>query len=164
MPGEAQDENDPLEVFRAVARTSDDAAATAQDVLTALEVHAVKTAQPTPGSADLIITAEQTGRTVTIVSNNSGAAISTYLADHQLTGYIKAIVARDDHDQDRMKPSPYRVREALRMLGGGKWGNAPSSEILPAMYRPGTWQASRSSATPTSPARPKPSPASRPRQ
>lgn len=122
MPGEAQDENDPLEVFRAVARTSDDAAATAQDVLTALEVHAVKTAQPTPGSADLIITAEQTGRTVTIVSNNSGAAISTYLADHQLTGYIKAIVARDDHDQDRMKPSPYRVREALRMLGGGEVG------------------------------------------
>jgi beta-phosphoglucomutase-like phosphatase (HAD superfamily) len=118
MPGEAQDQDDPLEVFRAVARTSDDAAAAAQDVLTALEVRAVKTAQPTPGSADLIITAEQTGRTVTIVSNNSGAAISTYLADHRLTGYIKAVVARDDHDQDRMKPSPYRVREAVRMLGG----------------------------------------------
>jgi beta-phosphoglucomutase-like phosphatase (HAD superfamily) len=118
VPGEAQDQDDPLEVFRAVAKTSDDAAAAAQDVLTALEVRAVKTAQPTPGSADLIITAEQTGRTVTIVSNNSGAAISTYLADHRLTGYIKAIIARDDHDQDRMKPSPYRVQEAVRMLGG----------------------------------------------
>jgi HAD superfamily hydrolase (TIGR01509 family) len=118
VPTEAQDQDDPLEVFRAVARTSDAAAAAAQDALTALEVRAVKTAQPTPGSADLIITAEQTGRTVTIVSNNSGEAISTYLADHQLGSHIKAIIARDDHDQDRMKPSPYRVRQALQMLGG----------------------------------------------
>jgi beta-phosphoglucomutase-like phosphatase (HAD superfamily) len=117
LPGEAQDQDDPLEVFRAVARASDDAAVLAQHVLTALEVRAVKTAQPTPGSADLIATADRTGRTVTIVSNNSGAAISAYLADHRLTGYVRAVVARDDHDQDRMKPSPYRVREAVGMLG-----------------------------------------------
>ena len=63
--------DDPLEVFRAVARTSDDAAILAQHVLTALEVRAVKTAEPTHGSAALIITAHRTGRTVTIVSNNS---------------------------------------------------------------------------------------------
>lgn len=52
----------------------------------------------------------------TIVSNNSGAAIAAYLADHRLTGYIRAIVARDDHDPERMKPSPYRVREAVGLL------------------------------------------------
>jgi len=118
LPSEAQDQDDPLEVFRAVARTSDDAAIVAQHVLTALEVRAVKTAQPTHGSADLIITAHRTGRSVTIVSNNSGDAITAYLTDHRLTDYIKAVVARDDHDQDRMKPSPYRVREAVGMLGG----------------------------------------------
>ena len=105
-------------MFRAVARVSDDAAILAQHVLTALEVRAVKTAEPTHGSADLIITAHRTGRTVTIVSNNSGDAITAYLTDHRLTDYIKAVVARDDHDQDRMKPSPYRVREAVGMLGG----------------------------------------------
>jgi hypothetical protein len=55
---------------------------------------------------DRIITAARTGRTVTIVSNNSGAAIAAYLADHRLTSYIRAIVARDDHDPDRMKPDP----------------------------------------------------------
>jgi phosphoglycolate phosphatase len=32
-------------------------------------------------------------------------------------GYIRAIVARDDHDPDRMKPDPYRVRAAVGMLG-----------------------------------------------
>jgi beta-phosphoglucomutase-like phosphatase (HAD superfamily) len=101
-----------------VAGESDDAAILAQHVLTALEIRAVKTARPTRGSADLIITAYRTGRTVTIVSNNSGAAISAYLADHRLTDYVRAVVARDDHDPERMKPSPYRVREAVGMLGG----------------------------------------------
>jgi HAD superfamily hydrolase (TIGR01509 family) len=117
LPSDAEDLDDPLEVFRAVARASDDAAILAQHVLTALEVRAVKTAQPTWGSADLIITAYRTGRTVTIVSNNSGTAINAYLADHRLTDYIKTVVARDDHDPDRMKPSPYRVREAVGLLG-----------------------------------------------
>ncbi len=41
-----------------------------------------------------------------------------HLADHRLTDYIRAIVARDDHDPERMKPSPYRVREAAGGLGG----------------------------------------------
>ena len=68
------------------------AADTAQQLLTAFETRAITSARPTPGSADLIITAHRTGRTVTIVSNNSGAAITAYLADHQLTGYIRAIV------------------------------------------------------------------------
>jgi Haloacid dehalogenase-like hydrolase len=58
----------------------------------------------------------RTGRTVTIVSNNSGAAIAAYLADHRLTGYIRAVVARDDSDPERMKPDPYRVREAVGLL------------------------------------------------
>ena len=65
----------------------------------------------------LIITACRTGRTVTIVSSNSGAAIAAYLDDHRLTGYIKGIVARDDHDPERMKPDPYRVRQAVGILG-----------------------------------------------
>ena len=51
------------------------------------------------------------------MSNNSGVAIITYLADHRLADYIRAVVARDDHDQDRMKPSPHRVREAVSKLG-----------------------------------------------
>jgi beta-phosphoglucomutase-like phosphatase (HAD superfamily) len=50
------------------------------------------------------------------VSNNSGAAIAVYLADHQLTRYIRAIVARDDHDTGRMKPDPYLIRAAVRIL------------------------------------------------
>jgi beta-phosphoglucomutase-like phosphatase (HAD superfamily) len=116
LPDDALDQDDPLEVFRVAARLGTDAAMCAQQLLTAFETRAVPTAEPTRGSADLIITAHRTGRTVTIVSNNSGAAIAAYLADHRLTGYIRAIVARDDHDPERMKPSPYRVREAVGLL------------------------------------------------
>jgi hypothetical protein len=68
-------------------------------LLTAYETRAIPTAEPAPGSADLIMTARQTGRTVTIVSNNSGAAVAAYLADHQLTGYVRGIGARDDDDR-----------------------------------------------------------------
>jgi phosphoglycolate phosphatase-like HAD superfamily hydrolase len=116
LPDAARDTDDPLEVFRLAASVSTDAALTAQQLLTALETRAVPTAEPTRGSADLIITAHRTGRTVTIVSNNSGAAIAAYLTDHRLTGYIRAILARDDHDPDRMKPDPYRVRAAVGLL------------------------------------------------
>jgi phosphoglycolate phosphatase len=61
-------------------------------------------------------TAQATGRTVTIVSNNSSAAIVAYLEDHKLTRSVTGIVGRDDADPALMKPSPYRVRMAISQL------------------------------------------------
>jgi phosphoglycolate phosphatase len=60
--------------------------------------------------------AHQTGRTVAIVSNNSGAAIRAYLGLHDLTADVGLIVGRDDPDPDLMKPSPYLVRAAVGIL------------------------------------------------
>jgi hypothetical protein len=77
---DAQDEDDHIEIFRQAARLGPQAVMTAQQLLTAYETRAIPTARPAPGSADLIITARQTGRTVIIVSNNSGPAIAAYLA------------------------------------------------------------------------------------
>jgi N-acetyl-D-muramate 6-phosphate phosphatase len=116
LPSGAERESDPLEVFRTVAAIGPEAAATAQQLLTTFETRAVATARPTPGAADLIITAYRTGRTVTIVSNNSTDAITRYLADHRLSEYVRAVLGRDD-DPVLMKPSPYRVREAVGSLG-----------------------------------------------
>ncbi len=115
VPAEVAGEPDPLEVFQAVATISPDAAATAQQLLAMFETRAVASAKPTPGSADLIVTAYRTGRTVTIVSNNSEAAIQAYLEDHRLSDYIRAVLGRD-HDPAKMKPSPYRVRVAVMSL------------------------------------------------
>jgi phosphoglycolate phosphatase-like HAD superfamily hydrolase len=116
VPAEVQDLDDPLEVFRQVADHDPDVAEVAQAILTELETRAVQAARPTAGAADLMATARATGRTVTIVSNNSSAAIIAYLADHELTRYVTGIVGRDDADPALMKPSPYRVRMAISQL------------------------------------------------
>jgi len=116
VPPAAATTGDPLEVFRAVADLGDQADAIAQALLTALEVQAVQTARPAQGSVDLIVTATQTGRTVTVVTNNSTAAVTAYLARQHLDPYIGKIFGRDDPDPARMKPSPYRVRIAVGSL------------------------------------------------
>ena len=110
--------DDPLEVFQVVARWHPDAAPVAQRELTRLELLAIAGARPTEGAADLIATARNTGRTVTIVTNNSGKAVRAYLDAHGLTGCLTRVIGRDDADPERMKPSPYRVREAVGVLGG----------------------------------------------
>lgn len=116
VPPGAVTESDPLEIFRAVAETCPDHAAEAQQILTTLEVQASTTARPAPGSAELIITARRTGRTVTIVSNNSSAAIAAYLDAHKLKSCIQAIYGRDGDNPELMKPNPYQVREAVTGL------------------------------------------------
>jgi HAD superfamily hydrolase (TIGR01509 family) len=116
IPAEVRSVSDPLEVFRAVAARSRDVGQRAQRELTLLEVQAVTTARPTDGAAELITTARQSGRSVTIVSNNSGQAVAAYLDGHRLTRYVSAVIGRDDPDPAHMKPSPYRVRQAVQML------------------------------------------------
>jgi HAD superfamily hydrolase (TIGR01509 family) len=116
IPAEVRSISDPLEVFRAVAAHGRDVGQRAQRELTLLEVQAVKTASPTDGAAELITTACQSGRSLTIVSNNSGQAVAAYLGNHHLARYVSAVIGRDDPDPAHMKPSPYRVRQAVKML------------------------------------------------
>ena len=116
IPAEVRSVSDPLEVFRAVAARGRDVGQRAQRELTLLEVEAVTTAQPTDRAAELITTARRSGRSVTIVSNNSGLAVVAYLNDHRLARYVSAVIGRDDPDPAHMKPSPYRVRQAVQML------------------------------------------------
>ena len=116
IPSEVRSTSDPLEVFRIVADRGRDVGQRAQRELTLLEAQAVITAQPADGAAELIIAARESGRSVAIVSNNSGQAVATYLNQHRLARYVSAVIGRDDPDPAHMKPSPYRVRQALQML------------------------------------------------
>jgi HAD superfamily hydrolase (TIGR01509 family) len=118
IPAEVRSVPDPLEVFRAVAARGRDAGQRAQRELTLLEVQAVTTALPADGAAEFITAARKSGRSVTIVSNNSGQAVATYLNEHHLARYINAVIGRDDPNPAHMKPNPYRVRQALQMLQG----------------------------------------------
>jgi phosphoglycolate phosphatase-like HAD superfamily hydrolase len=116
IPAEVRSVSDPLEVFRAVAARGRDVGQRAQRELTLLEVQAVATARPTDGAAELITTAHQSGRSVTIVSNNSGQAVAAYLNNHRLARYISAVIGRDDPNPTHMKPSPYRLCQAIQIL------------------------------------------------
>lgn len=116
IPSGAAMSDDPLEVFRAVAYLGYKAATIAQTLLTTLELRAVETARPAPGSADLIITAARTERTVTIVTNNSVTPVAAYLTRQHLDPYVGKIIGRDGPDPALMKPSPYRVRIAVGSL------------------------------------------------
>jgi phosphoglycolate phosphatase-like HAD superfamily hydrolase len=117
LPDQAINDPDPLEVFRTIATTTPAAAEYAQAELTRLEVEAVYTARATRGASTLITYARVTGRTVTIVTNNSSAAVNVYLDNHRLTQLVARVVGRDDADPERMKPNAYRVREAMSLTG-----------------------------------------------
>lgn len=108
---------DPLDVFRAIANEEPEAAVLAQQHLTCLELRAVESAWPTPGADELLTVARNAGRTVAIVSNNSGAAVGAYLRAHGLTQHVAAVIGRDNHDPHQMKPSPGRVSQAVNILG-----------------------------------------------
>jgi HAD superfamily hydrolase (TIGR01509 family) len=116
IPAEVRSTSDPLEVFRAIAAHGRDVGQRAQRELTLLEVQAVITAQPADGSAELITAARQSGRNVAIVSNNSGQAVAAYLHNHRLARHVSVVIGRDDPDPAHMKPSPYRVHQAIQML------------------------------------------------
>ena len=51
------------------------------------------------------------------VTKTSGDAAMYYLDSHGLHQHGVRVVGRDDADPERMKPSPYRVREAVGMVG-----------------------------------------------
>jgi phosphoglycolate phosphatase len=116
LPDDHQPSDDPLDVFRGTTQLGQETAAAVQQLLTELEVRAIATARPTSGTADLIRRAKASGRTIAVVSNNSGAAIRAYLTMHGLGQDVALVEGRDGTDPDLMKPSPYLVRAAVSRL------------------------------------------------
>jgi phosphoglycolate phosphatase len=61
----------------------------------------------------VITSCRDSGRTLTVVSNNSDRAVRAYLARHALDGPISAVIARTSPDPDQLKPCPYFLRQAI---------------------------------------------------
>lgn len=104
---------DPHEVLRRVHTSDPEQAVVIERVLSHHEREAAATATPTPQTRRLIATARRTGRTVSIVSNNSATAVERYLNLHDLDRYIDAVEGRTPDSVNRMKPDPTLVRQAL---------------------------------------------------
>jgi HAD superfamily hydrolase (TIGR01509 family) len=111
-----QREDDPLEIFRFSADLGHEMNHQVLNTLTDLEVQAVLTARPTAGAAELIKRVHASGKSVAVISNNSVAAVTTYLRNQDLLPVVDHISARAAADPSLMKPNPYLVRQALALL------------------------------------------------
>ncbi|QKW20481.1 HAD family hydrolase [Kitasatospora sp. NA04385] len=113
MPEQGQVETDPLALLRLVAEHRPDLVSPADRRLTLLETGAVQSGRPNPGGEAVLRACAESGRAVSIVSNNATAAIESYLAAHDLTRYVTRSVGRTPGDPASMKPSPRLLLEAM---------------------------------------------------
>jgi HAD superfamily hydrolase (TIGR01509 family) len=110
-------ETDPLEVVRYTATVRRPGLTRRiEEALTAAELTAIGSAEPTPYAREVIVAAHRAGRRVAIVSNNSAAAVRAYLVDRRLDDYVYPVVGRAFADPGRMKPNPAPVLAALDEL------------------------------------------------
>ncbi|MCE0765817.1 hypothetical protein LWC35_23335 [Pseudonocardia kujensis] len=76
---------DPFDVLRyAWTRLQPEQAEAGERALAAYEVDAVRVAPPTPGAAEAVAALRVSDHTITIVSNNSEAAIGAFVEGHDL--------------------------------------------------------------------------------
>lgn len=109
--------DDPFDVLRAAAEVGPDVARRANDELTKLEIAATATAQPTPGIDVALSRLCASGHTITIVSNNSEAAVRRYMDLHGLSRWISDVSARTaSTDSTHLKPHPHLLFRAVAQL------------------------------------------------
>ena len=113
LPATIAATSDPFDVFTYAATISPDLAASVEAAMTELELAAVPTADPTAHVHDVITASHESGRTLTIVSNNSAQAVRAYLTRHALDGPIGTVIARTSPNPALLKPSPHLIEQAV---------------------------------------------------
>ena len=113
LPADIAATSDPFDVFTYAATISPDLAVTVEATMTELEQATVPTADPTAHVHDVITACRESGRTLTVVSNNSAQAVRAYLARHALDGPISTVIARSSPDPALLKPSPHLIDQAV---------------------------------------------------
>lgn len=114
VPANIANTRDPFEVLRYAATITPQLTQRIECHLQAAEVTATRTATPTPHAREAIAAWRRGKRLAAIVSNNSAAAVTTYLAAHSID--VDLVVARTSPDPTLLKPSPHLVISTLRAL------------------------------------------------
>jgi phosphoglycolate phosphatase-like HAD superfamily hydrolase len=117
IPESVASANDPFEVLRFAAHICTECLLQTEVAFTAYEVEAVATAPETPGIRAALAAFESYGLPVTIVSNNSAAAIASFIEHRRLASNIAGVVGRVPAQPALLKPSPYLLGEALKECG-----------------------------------------------
>jgi HAD superfamily hydrolase (TIGR01549 family) len=118
LPDTLAGEDDPIEVLRFTSGLGLDTATRVEARLRDAERAATESATPTPHARDVLLACQRTSRRVAVISNNSQAAVETYLQAHHLTEYVDVIVGRTEPDPRLLKPHPHLVLRALDALDG----------------------------------------------
>ncbi|WP_394614578.1 HAD family hydrolase [Lentzea sp. JNUCC 0626] len=134
LPEELRKTADPFDIFAYAALLGADEARYVESALRAHEVEAIETSEPTSGAHELIRHWSLSGRRLAIVSNNSMAAIESYLHLHGLRPSVATLSARASSDPTDLKPSPHLIDRALSSLDidpsqGVFVGDSPSDMI-----------------------------------
>jgi N-acetyl-D-muramate 6-phosphate phosphatase len=105
--------SDPLALLRRISDERPDLVSKVDRALAHLEREAVLLATPTSGSEEFLRGCRDSGRSVFIVSNNSGDAIQVYLDRRDLGGYVDGVFGRVPDQPSSMKPSPRLLSDAM---------------------------------------------------
>ncbi|MFI9384137.1 HAD family hydrolase [Kutzneria sp. NPDC052558] len=116
LPDEVAKSKDPFDVLKYANTLGDEKARITETVFRAHEVEAAATARATAGAKELIRQWKSTGHKLAIVSNNSVAAIETYLSLHNLTQQFDYISARAGSDTALLKPHPHLINQAIATM------------------------------------------------
>jgi beta-phosphoglucomutase-like phosphatase (HAD superfamily) len=116
LPDDVRVSEDPFDLLFYAAKLGHNEARYVEAAFRAHEVEAVQSAQPTPSSAEVMRAWRATGRPMAVVSNNSEAAVETYLDIHDLRTRVTLVSARATADVALLKPNPFLVVEAIRQL------------------------------------------------
>jgi beta-phosphoglucomutase-like phosphatase (HAD superfamily) len=117
LPEEVERTQDPMEVFAWSATVSPKLAEHVEADLTAQEVAAIATAEPTPYIHDALSACRETGRITAVVSNNSERAVQSYLNRYGLADRTGPVFARTSYDSALLKPNPHLIQRAIQALG-----------------------------------------------
>jgi phosphoglycolate phosphatase len=105
---------DPFDVLRYAGTISTELTQRVEAQLRANEIEATRTATATPHATEVISAWRDEARPVAIVSNNSAAAVETYLSEHDIR--VDHVAARASADPALLKPSPHLITQAIRAL------------------------------------------------
>jgi HAD superfamily hydrolase (TIGR01509 family) len=118
VPEPLASKSQPLEILRWSAALGEPAVTRAvEDALCAAELHAIRSAAPTPYAREVIVAARKAGKPIAVVSNNSAGCVIEYLTTKRLAQYVTSVVGRAYADPARMKPNPEPILHAVFDLG-----------------------------------------------
>ncbi|WP_019806723.1 HAD family hydrolase [Saccharomonospora halophila] len=117
LPADVAQAHNPFDVLAHAHTLGRTAALEVETVFREAEVQAVRNAQQAPELCPALQHFAAHDRVVTIVSNNSAAAVEAYLQQEGLSRYVSDIAARTPTDIDRLKPDPHLLHRAMTAHG-----------------------------------------------